>query len=142
MTRTIPYFRRGPPPPGLAPLAPSLAAVITSPWLLAEHSARGTSETLLRDLERPNQCLGFVALFFVLRRRVRIDHDARPGLHVRAALEHDDRTNRDAKVEIAGEIQIPHRARVEPAARRLQRLDDLHRADLRRARHGAGRKAR
>src|SRR3989442_13581594 len=116
MTRTIPYFRVGPHLHALSPLAPSLAAMITSPLPLAEHSARGTSETLLRDLERPNQCLGFVARFFVLRRRVRIDHDARPGLHVRAALEHDDRTNRDAEVDVAGESRIAHRARVEPPA--------------------------
>src|SRR5882672_3427434 len=136
MTRTIPYFRVGPHPHALSPLARSLAAVITSPFPLAEHSAGGISETLLSDFQRADQRLGFVARFFVLRRRVRIDHDARPGLDVGAALEHDDRTNRDAEVEIAGEIQIPHRAGVEPAARRLQLLDDLHRAHFWRARHG------
>ena len=55
---------------------------------------------------------------------------------------HDDRADRDAEVEVAGEVEIADGAGVEPAARRLELPDDLHRPHLRRARHGAGRKAR
>ena len=55
---------------------------------------------------------------------------------------HRDRADRDAEVEVAGEVEVADRAAVEPAPRRLERADDLHRADLRRARERAGRKRR
>ncbi len=53
-----------------------------------------------------------------------------------------DGADRDAEIEVAGEVDVADRPGVEVAARRLQLGEDLHRADLRRARDGAGRKAR
>ena len=55
---------------------------------------------------------------------------------------HRDGPNRDAEIEVAREVDVADGAGVDVAARRLELRQDLHRADLRRARHRAGRKAR
>src|SRR6478672_9756202 len=88
------------------------------------------SESFLRQLEGSEQRLCFIARFLELGRGIRVDHDPRAGLHERFALRHDHCADRDAEIEVAGEIQVADRTRVEPAARRLEFLDDLHRANL------------
>ena len=66
----------------------------------------------------------------------------RAGLDAGHAVAQRDGADRDAEIEVAGEVDVADRAGVEIAARRLQLGEDLHRADLRRARHRAGREAR
>ena len=51
----------------------------------------------------------------------------------------DERADRDAEIQIAGEVEIADRAGVDAAAIGLELGDDLHRAHLRRARHRARR---
>ncbi len=53
-----------------------------------------------------------------------------------------DRADGDAEVQVAGEVDVADRAGVDVAPRRLELREDLHRADLRRARDRAGREAR
>ena len=57
------------------------------------------------------------------------------------ALPDRNGANGDAEIEVAGEIEIANRACVDLSARRLELRQDLHRADLGRARHRPGRKA-
>ena len=66
----------------------------------------------------------------------------RAGLHVRDAVLDHDRADVDAGVEVARVAQVADRAAVEAALRRLELVDDLHRADLRRARQRARGQAR
>src|SRR5207244_3989548 len=69
--------------------------------------------------------------------RIRIHHDAGARLHVRLAAGHDDGPDRDAEIEIAGEVEIADGPGVDASARWFQLLDDLHRAHLWRAGDGA-----
>ena len=74
---------------------------------------------------------------------MRVGDDAGAGLHVGVlAVAHRDGPNRDAEIEIAGKVEIADGAAVEPAPRRLEPADDLHRANLRRAGQRAGRERR
>ena len=50
---------------------------------------------------------------------------------------HEHRANGDRSVEVAAEVHVPDHTRVWPALHRLQRVDDLHRPNLRRAADGA-----
>ena len=59
------------------------------------------------------------------------------GLHVRDAVLDDDGADVDAGVEVARVGQVADRAAVGAALDRLELVDDLHRADLRRARQRA-----
>jgi hypothetical protein len=59
--------------------------------------------------------LGLAALGFGLR----IRHDPRAGLDGRAAGLQDHGPDRDAEVEVAGQVEVAQRAAVEPAARGL-----------------------
>ena len=54
---------------------------------------------------------------------------------------HEERTDGDAGVEIAGEVCVENGAAVDAAARGLELFDDLHGADLGRAGERAGGKA-
>ena len=59
----------------------------------------------------------------------------------RAPLRHQS-PKRNARIHVAGEIKIHHRARVDTATRRFEFVNNFHRADFRRARNGSRRKAR
>ena len=63
---------------------------------------------------------GLVARFLVLRRRIRVGDDAGAGLHAGASVADRDRADRDAEVEVAGEVDVADRAGVDVAARRLE----------------------
>src|SRR5437667_12739465 len=71
-----------------------------------------------------------------------VGDDAGADLHRRGPVVADDRSDRDAGVEVAGVGDVADGAAVGPALGRLELVDDLHRADLRRAGEGAGRNAR
>src|SRR5262245_56554348 len=103
---------------------------------------RTMSQALLSEFESLDERTGLIPCLFVLRRRIRVDDDARARLYVRAPVRHDDRANGDAEVQVAGEVQISDGACVESAPRGLELLDDLHRTDLRRTGDRAGREAR
>ena len=94
------------------------------------------------QLEGAHEGAGLVPRLLELGRRIRVGHDTRACLQVRPPVDDDDGADRDAEVEIAREVEIADRARVDAAARRLERGDDLHRPDLGRPRHGTRRKAR
>ncbi len=82
----------------------------------------------------------------MLRARIGVCHDPGSGLEPCHAVVEENRPDRDARVERAalsrttGE-RVADRARVGTATVALELGDDLHRANLRRARDGAGRKA-
>ena len=67
---------------------------------------------------------------------------AAAGLDVRDAVLDHDRADVDAGVEVAGVAEVADRAAVAAALDRLELVDDLHRADLRRAGERPGRAAR
>src|SRR5262245_31628413 len=94
-------------------------------------------QALLGQLEGTNHSTGFVARFLVLGRRVRIGDDAGARLHVRPTAFDEHGANRDTEIQVACEIQIADRARVDTTTPVLERGDDLHRTHLRRARHGS-----
>ena len=79
-----------------------------------------TSESRLRHGQRLQQRASLIARLFVFRRRVRVGDDAGAGLDGGLAVAHHDRTNRDAEVEVAGEVEIANRAPIQAAPRRLQ----------------------
>jgi hypothetical protein len=64
---------------------------------------------------------------------------SRAGLHQGAPAHDDDGPDGDAEVEIAGEVEIADGAGVDAAPGGLERRNDLHRPDLRRARDRARR---
>src|SRR5438477_8186504 len=69
-----------------------------------------------------------------------IPNYAATGLHVGDALFHHHGAKRDARIEIAREIEVENAPGIDSAARALQLFDDFHGADFRRAGNGAGRK--
>ena len=71
--------------------------------------------------------------------RIRIGNDAGPGLDEGLVLFDDDGSDVDAHVHVAGETEVPHRAGIGPSPGRLEFIDDLHRANLRRAGDRTGR---
>ena len=73
-----------------------------------------------RHGERLQQRPRLVARLLVLGRRVRVGDDAGAGLDARAAVADRDRADRDAEVEVAGEVDVADRAGVDVAARRLE----------------------
>src|SRR5206468_4228991 len=74
--------------------------------------------------------------------RIRIGDDARGGLEVRMPVFQHRTSQRDARIEIAGESEIADRARIAATARMLQFADNLHGADLWRTGDGTGWKCR
>ena len=70
----------------------------------------------------------------LLVRGVGVGHDPRAGLQRGLPGAQDERADRDAEVEVAAEVDVAEGAAVEPAGLRLELVDDLHGADLRRAR--------
>ena len=70
--------------------------------------------------------------------RVGVGHDPAARLEVGLAVAHERRADVDAGVEVAGVGQVADRAAVGAALDRLQLVDDLHGADLGRARQRAG----
>src|SRR5690606_38764677 len=72
----------------------------------------------------------------------RVGDDARGSFDVERAVLDDRGADRDREVEVADERDVAAGAAVQAAPGRLELVDDLHRADLRRARQGAGREGR
>ena len=69
---------------------------------------------------------------------VGVGDDPAAGLQVGRAVAHERRADVDAGVEVAGVGQVADRPAVGAALDRLELVDDLHRADLGRARERAG----
>ena len=82
--------------------------------------------------------LALATRLLVLVGGLRVGDGAAAGLHVGDAVLDHDRADVDAGVEVAGVGQPADRAAVAAALDRLELVDDLHRADLRRARERAG----
>src|SRR5687768_14266579 len=78
---------------------------------------------------------GLVERLAVLLLRVRIGHDAAAGaeVHAIAARRRDNRPDRNARVERAGDAVVANRPAVHAALRRLELRDDFHGPDLRRS---------
>ena len=74
----------------------------------------------LRHRQRLQQRAGLVARLLVLRRRVRVGDDAGAGLDARAAVADRDGADRDAEIEVAGEVDVADGAGVDVAAGRLE----------------------
>ena len=69
-----------------------------------------------------------------------VDNDAGTGLHMGDTIGADHEcADSDGGVDRAREIEIADNARIRPALHRFERIDDLHRPDLRRTRHRARR---
>src|SRR5690606_15753970 len=81
---------------------------------------------------------GLVARLLLLGGRVGVGDDPRPGLHVGVPVLEHGRADGDAGVEVAGEVHVPDRPGVAPAAGGLELVDDLHGPDLRGAGDGPG----
>ena len=71
----------------------------------------------MRDFERGEQGPRFVHRFRVFLFRDRVRDKARARLHVRHALLDDHGANRDAGIEISGEVEVQDRSAVDTAAR-------------------------
>ena len=81
----------------------------------------------------PLDGLGLVDRLLELVGGLGVGDRAAAGLDVRAAVLDHDRADVDAGVEVAGVAEVADRAAVAAALDRLELVDDLHRADLRRA---------
>ena len=65
-----------------------------------------------------------------------------PAWSVALPARRSERADRDAEVEVAAQVDVAEGPAVEPAAARLELVDDLHGADLRRAGERARRERR
>ena len=94
------------------------------------------SQSLLpaRELDRPQHRLRLGDRLAVLVGGHGVGDGPAPGLQVRDAVLDDDGADVDRGVELAGVAQVADRAAVAAALDRLELVDDLHRAHLRRAR--------
>src|ERR1041385_84932 len=123
---------------GLRPVTEGVKASAGS-WLLAAFGRAGKSPRLFGSAE---QRLGLVDAFLLLERRITVSDDAGAGLHIHGAVLDQRGAQHDAGIHLAGRREIADAAGIEPALFLLELVDDLHGADLGRARHGAGRKSR
>ena len=107
------------------------------------HTSRCTSslQSLLSQFNSTHHRAGLVARFFVFMFRIRVGNDAGSGLNKRPMAGHHHRSDVDAHIHIAGKTDVSHRPRIRTALGGLQLVDNLHRSDLGRAGHGAGREA-
>ena len=78
----------------------------------------------------------------VLRLGVGVGHDPRARAQEDLAVLHEQRADRDRGVHVARIVEVADAAAVGAAPQRLELVDDLHRAHLRRARERAGRERR
>src|SRR3990167_5452336 len=106
---------------------------------LPPADARGEPYRLFGSAEKSAR-LGDAFLMLVLGHRIR--HDPGTGLDVHPAVLDDRSAEHDAGVHRPIGREIADAAGVDAALLDLQLVDDLHRADLWRARHRACRKAR
>src|SRR5206468_1035579 len=70
----------------------------------------------------------------------RVGDETGAGLYIDRVAAADERADRDREIEVAGVADVADRAAVDRALVRLELVDDLHRANLGRARERAGRK--
>ena len=75
--------------------------------------------------------------FEPFRARIGVRHDSGRSLHVQAPVFHHRGPDRDRHVHVAIEAEVADRAAIDPALDRLQLVDDLHGAHLRRPGHRA-----
>src|SRR5881628_1027334 len=91
------------------------------------------SKALLDQLGRADQRARLRLGFSPFHLGHRVGDDASRGLHVQGLVLHDAGADRDRDVHVAGEAQVAAGAAVDAALDWLELVDDLHRADLRRA---------
>src|SRR5687767_9900791 len=119
-------------------MAPSRLSLVGAKPLLAGFDGSALRSHPRRQAEGlehgPRLGLGLT----LLGGRIRIRHDAGARLDGGAAALEGHRTYGDAEIEVAPQVDVTQRAAVEAPARGLQLVDDLHGADLRRPRQGAG----
>src|SRR6266404_5059670 len=98
------------------------------------------SEALLGHLNRAEQSPRFIQAFLVLKLRDRVGDDTGARLHSCDAIAQIDRADRDARIQVVRVIDIKNCSGVDTTRRRLELVNNLHCANLRRARHSARRK--
>src|ERR1700722_15331740 len=106
-----------------------------------DRSALATHSSIMRDLERLQYGARFVRGLLIFPPGPRTGHDSGARLYIRPAVFRNQGAQADARIEIAGKIQIQDRTGVNAAARRLKLVDDFHGADLRGTRERSGGKA-
>ena len=112
----------------------------TGAWSLEPGARHGS--TCFRGCQHIDRGAGLVERFAVFLLGVRVGDDAAAGAEVYAAVAHHRRADGDVGVERAGHAPVADRPAVDAAARRLALGDDLHRAQLGRARDRAAGKRR
>src|SRR5690348_879054 len=93
------------------------------------------------DFERLKNGTSLVPRFLIFALRNRIRHNSSSGLDVRSPVLRDQRAEPYARIQIAREIKVKDRTRVDSPPRRLEFVNDLHGADLGGTRKRSGRKA-
>src|SRR5205814_3556021 len=124
---------------------PGCRSMDCSPVVLSSlnTTAQYTSIAGLGESERLEHRLRLGFGLRELARRIRIGDDPGACLHGHAIRKDHRRPDRDRGVEVDGApAHVAHCAGIGAAAFRLELVDDLHRADLRRPGHGAGGEAR
>src|SRR2546422_11278674 len=97
---------------------------------LITHYSLLLFQSLLGHLNGLHHGPGLVAALLVLALRIRVGHTPRPGLDVSLPTLDHARADIDAGVHVAGEAEVPHRARASPAPRRLDFFDHFPRPTL------------
>ena len=119
--------------PGVAGHAqPTLAAAAAGARRSGSGSAGGASSGQ-QHAERPRHPARLVQRLLVLGLDDGVVHDRAADVRVGATAGDGDGADRDVQVAAAVRGEVADRPRVDPAHRRLQLVDDLERADLRRA---------
>src|SRR5919204_653579 len=124
-------------PPGSSSRAPARQESAPTPGGTAPHRS-AESPPRLRQLDRELERRELPQALLVLRRRVGVGDDPCAGLQERDPLVQGDRANCDARVQRPVRQGIADGARIWTAAVGFELGDDLHRANLWRARDGAG----
>src|SRR5882724_4473200 len=113
----------------------SMALGLVSP--AARGVGRAARARAARDLDGGHDGAGLVVALLVLGLGDAVGDEPRARLHVDRVALRDERADRDGRVEVARVRDVADGAAVEVAAERLRLLDDLHGADLGRARERA-----
>src|SRR5579871_6703691 len=97
-----------------------------------------TGSSAACKFHRGEYSAGLVHALVEFTRRVRVSDDARPGLQIGAFALHQHGPDRDAGVEVSGEVGVENRTPVDATANRFEFLDDLHGTNFRGTGEGAG----
>ena len=107
--------------------------------IISSIASASLVQALLHHVRRAQHRARLVLRLLPLGLGHRIVDDAGAGLRVEHAVLDHRGADRDRGVHVVLEAHVADRARVDAAARRLELVDDLHRAHLGRAAHRAGR---